>query len=421
MPCGATSRRRGSSGKTDPYTEQKSGRIFMTSRPYNEQYTAEAANVATGADVSAIEGMAGKLAFEETGDFFDLLAAADYSLAVTREYEHFLLAMDGTPAGPLQSAFPLPHPSGFWFDRATRALTVASTRTPNILLWFTPHVADAKNREIMPADYEAPAGRTVFLPRQARYLPGSLYIHELIKFGDDFYATVTGHNFLAKLTLEHGWERVWWPHAVDGLGPDAFNQNYFQLNSIAANGSPEESFFTGFSDQTTGAKPWKQGYGPDGKGVVFSGRTRQPLYRGLTCPHSARLAGGKLWVCNSGYGSVGYIENFESHDPERTRYVEVARAPGFTRGLAIADDIAFVGLSKIIKQYEPYAPGLKSEESRCGIWAFRLSTGEFIASVSWPEGYQVFDLQLLRGVKKPMLPMDRRPSDGINPLLRFLG
>lgn len=394
---------------------------MTTSPTYSKQYTQEAANVATGVDVSALQGEAGKLSFEERGGFFDLLAEADYSLAVTREYEHFLLVMDGTSQGPLQSAFPLPHPSGFWFDPVTRALTVASTRTPNILLWMSPYDADAKVSELLPEDYRPPDDRTIFLPRQARYLPGSLYIHELIKFGEDFYATITGHNFLAKLTLDAGWERVWWPEALDGLGGESFNQNYFQLNSIAAHGSPEDSFYTGFSDLTTGAKPWKLGYGPDGKGVVFSGRTRSPLYRGLTCPHSARLAEGKLWVCNSGYGSIGYIENYETHDPLRTRYVEVARAPGFTRGLAIAGDIAFVGLSKVIKQYEPYAPGLVADETVCGIAAIRLSTGEAVASVTWPHGYQIFDVQLLKGIKRPMLPIQHRASDGINPILRFLG
>ncbi len=61
----------------------------------NRRYTSEAANVATGADVTSAGFDPKLLAFEETGGFFDLLAAADHSLFVTREYEHFLLALDG--------------------------------------------------------------------------------------------------------------------------------------------------------------------------------------------------------------------------------------------------------------------------------------------------------------------------------------
>jgi uncharacterized protein (TIGR03032 family) len=386
----------------------------------NRRYTSEAANVATGADVTAAGFDPKLLAFEETGGFFELLAAADHSLFVTREYEHFLLALDGGPDGPVQSPFPLPHPSGFWFDTATRELVVSSTRTPNILIWMSPYTDTEAGAEIRPDDVEAPAGATLFLPRRARYLPGSLYIHDVVMMGRDVYATITGHNFLAKLSMDGGFERVWWPKGLDGLGRQAFNQNYFQLNSIAVGGTPEASFYTGFSDQASGTKPWKAGYGPRGKGVVFSGRTREPLLRGLTCPHAAKLHDGKLWLCDSGFGSIGRVENFDTHDPERTRYVEVAKAPGFTRGLAFAGDHVYVGLSKVIKQYEPYAPGLNPDETRCGVWVFNWRTGETVATLSWPEGYQIYDVQVLPGVKNPRLPLASRASDGINPYLRFL-
>jgi uncharacterized protein (TIGR03032 family) len=389
--------------------------------PHNRQFTHEAANVATGADVTAAGFDPSALAFEDRGGFFDLLREADYSLAVTREYEHFLLTLDGTAEGPLQSPFPLPHPSGFWFDRTSRELVVSSTRTPNMLIWFAPFNADRHGAEIVPEDFSPPTGDTLFLPQKARYLPGTLYIHDLVKLGGAFYATITGHNFIARLTLESGWERVWWPRVVDRLGAGAFNQNYLQLNSMAAGESLEASYFTGFSDLTSGPKPWKAGYGPRGKGVVFSGRSREAIFRGLTCPHSARFHGGKLWLCDSGFGSVGYIDDFASLDSGRTRYVEVARAPGFTRGLAFAGDMMFVGLSKVIPQYEPYTPGLEPARTGCGIWAFRASTGEFLASLSWPAGYQIYDVQILHGVKRPRLPLDSRPGDGINPLLRFLG
>ena len=391
-----------------------------TTAPPNRRYTDEAANVSTGADVTTAGFDPKLLAFEETGDFFGLLGSQDYSLFVTREYEHFLLALDGGPDGPVQSPFPLPHPSGFWYDSATRQLIVSSTRTPNILVWMSPFTETDAGIEIRPEDVAAPERETLFLPRKARYLPGSLYIHDLVMMGSDLYATITGHNFLAKLSLDDGFERVWWPKALDGMGRQAFNQNYFQLNSIAVGGSPETSFYTGFSDLVTGSKPWKEGYGPRGKGVVFAGATREPILRGLTCPHAAKLHEGRLWLCDSGFGTIGYVENHASLDPSQTRYVPVAEAPGFTRGLAFAGDLVFVGLSKVIKQYEPYAPGLTPETTRCGVWAFNWRTGDLVATLSWPEGYQIYDVQVLPGVKNPRLPLASRASDGINPYLRFL-
>lgn len=394
---------------------------MSSDKPYNQQYTRETANVSTGADVTAAGFDTSLLDFEDHGGFFGLLADVDYSLVVTREYEHFVLALDGHRDGPVQSPFPLPHPSGIWFDKASKGLTVASTRTPNILVGFTPFDPSEQNFDIVPDDVTVPQDQTVFLPRQARYLPGTLYIHDLVQMGGAFYATITGHNFLARITQDRGWERVWWPKMLDGMGKEAFNQNYFQLNSIAVNGSPEKSFYTGFCDLTTGGKPWKDGFGPDRKGVVFAGESREAIYRGLTCPHSARLHQGRLWVCNSGYGEIGYIDGFESLDAGQTRFVPVAKAPGFTRGLAFAGDVMFVGLSKVIQKYEPYAPGLRPDDTRCGVWAFRASTGEFLASLSWPAGYQLYDVQVMSGVKNPRLPLASREADGINPLLRFLG
>lgn len=388
---------------------------------FNKSYTVETANVAAGVE-SATKAIDPKLLqFTETGGFFDLLKQQSFSLAVTREYEHFVLALDGDAGGAIQSPFPLPHPSGMWWDAASRELIVSSTRTPNIIFWMSPFTASSACDEIRPKDVELPhANESLFLPRKARYLPGSLYIHDLVKMGDDLYATITGHNFLAKLSIEAGFERVWHPKALDALGADAYDQNYFQLNSIAVNGTPENSFYTGFSDLTTGAKPWKGDYGPRGKGVVFSGRTREPLLRGLTCPHSAKLHDNKLWVCNSGYGSIGYVENYASHDLERTRYVEVAKVPGFSRGLAFAGDHMFVGLSKVIPAYEPYAPGLETGQTQCGIYVFDWRTGAQVASLSWPEGYQIYDVQILFGIKAPRMPSTSRPSDGINTALRFL-
>ncbi|MDR3470302.1 MAG: DUF4915 domain-containing protein [Devosia sp.] len=392
-----------------------------TTVPQNRRYTREAENVAAGVEPAAAGFDDALIAFEDHGGFFELLRQSDFSLVVTREYEHFLLALDGGKTGPISSPFPLPHPSGACFAPETGELVVASTRTPNMLVWFAPYEAARHGAEILPADYSAPEERTVFLPTKARYLPGSLYIHDLVKMGDAYFATITGHNFLARLSIDKGWERVWWPRAADELGSAAFNQNYFQLNSIAAAGTPETSFYTAFSELTSGPKPWKEGYGPEGRGVVFSGETRTAISRGLTCPHSARFHQGRLWVCNSGFGSVGYIDDHGSLDPGRTRYVEVARVPGFTRGLAFSGDVMFVGLSKVIPKYEPYAPGLVPADTRCGIWALEASTGKFLASVTWPAGYQIYDVQVMPGIKHPMLPLLSRPSDGINPLLRFLG
>src|SRR5260370_1125237 len=65
------------------------------------------------------------------------------------------------------------------------------------------------------------------------------------------------------------------------------------------------------------------------------------LCRGLSMPHSPRWYGGRLWVCESGSGTLGYV------DRNTGRYEAVAAVPGFTRGLDLPGDPAFLRLAQV--------------------------------------------------------------------------
>jgi uncharacterized protein (TIGR03032 family) len=358
------------------------------------------------------------LEFDLEGPFFELLDQHAVTLVVSREYEHFVLFLGGNGGAPWQSHLPLPHPSGLFWDDHARELLLSSTRSPNQIFFLKPLVEEDYHREVVPAGIERQDG-TLFLPCRSLILPGTLYIHDLVQIRQQIHATVTGHNFLARIDPMGGWEKVWWPDCVDHLGRSAFDQNYLQLNSIAVGESPETSFFTAFSDQVGGPKPWKQGYGPRGKGVVFSGATRRVMARGLTCPHSAKQRDGRVWLCNSGYGETGFLEPTSEGETE-ARFVPVNRTNGFTRGLAFFDKYAVVGLSRVIDFYEPYAPGLAPSETVCGLVIFDLETGAEVASLTWPGGYQIYDVQALPHFAKPVFPTSVA-ADGINHALRYLG
>ena len=346
--------------------------------------------------------------------FWDLLDSLGISVVVSREYEHFVTILRGTPDEPRQSAMELPHPSGLVYDEDREELVLSSTRTPHQLLFLKPlRPADYKS-EILPADFCPPAG-TMFAPRRSLFLPGDFYLHDLVLIDGELYATVTGHNFVAKISRDGQWERAWWPACLDDLEDGAFSQNCLQLNSIAVGPTLDSSFFTAFSDQTTGAKPWKEGYGPRGKGVVFSGSLREVICGDLTCPHSAKLREDQVWLCNSGYGEVAIL------DPDTSDLEIVCRLPGFTRGLAFAGCYAFIGLSKVIPKYEPYAPGIRAEESQCGVAILDLSTGEIVAQLTWDSGYQIYDVQILPGYPDALLPSREDGIDDVNPYLRYLG
>ncbi len=169
---------------------------------------------------------------------FDLLGGIGASLAVTREYEHLFLML-GTDAAdkPVQAAMPIPHPSGISYNADTRKLTVSSTRSPNIIISMSPYEATALGDAILPVDFEHSIedGGTLFLPRQSRFLPGSLYIHDLVESGGETLRHPDRPQHAGQAEHGRGWEPVWWPSVIDAVGEDKFRTNFFSsIRSLSA-------------------------------------------------------------------------------------------------------------------------------------------------------------------------------------------
>jgi uncharacterized protein (TIGR03032 family) len=303
------------------------------------------------------------------------------TLFVTREYEHLVIALSGRKT----SFFPLPHPSGLAVDRVEERVHIASTRNPNQVYTFQPLTSLLPRTDVkLPAQPGTP-----LMPATTAYYPGSLYIHDLTVLGTGggtrgVYANAVGHNAVVRLLERNRFERVWWPHCIEVNGAPVFTQNHIQLNSIAAGKTLAQSYFSASSDKIGKLRPGHLNYPVDGRGVIFSGATAEPICTGLTRPHSARLRGREIWVDNSGYGEVGFVE--------KGRLQVVRKMPGWTRGLCLIDDIAFVGTSRIIPKYARYAPGLDASSSVCGIHAVSCKTGELLGSLEWPYGNQIFSI-----------------------------
>jgi len=178
---------------------------------------------------------------------------------------------------------------------------------------------------------------------------------------------------------------VWWPRSIEGRNSPLFGRNVLQLNSIAAGPDLAGSFFTASAEAPGRRWPGDPRFPTDRRGVVFSGRTRDVVARGLTRPHSARLHQGCLWLDNSGYGEWGRI---------RSGKLEVVRRlPGWTRGLGFHGDLALVGTSRVIPRFRSYAPGLDLGKSRCGLHLIDASSGTALGSLIWPRGNQIFAIE----------------------------
>jgi uncharacterized protein (TIGR03032 family) len=339
------------------------------------------------------------------GPFWDLLRETGLTLFVTREYEHLLIALDGSGKGPVQSHLRLPHPNGMAWDARRHVLYVASTRNPNGVFELAP-IEGAVPGAQLPDD-----ALGTFVPIGSRQLPGALYLHDLALIGKRLHANAVGMNAVVELPDSGGFRPVWWPACIGpkrsgrGAQKPLFAPNHLQLNSIAAGRDLASSCFSASVAEPSARRPGHHNFRVDRRGVIFSGRTRQVLAGGLTRPHSARFRGRQLYVDDSGYGRLCRV----SGDGVET----VAQLPGWTRGLCFAGDIAFVATSQVLPRFHHYAPGLDPERCECAVHAVELKTGRRLASLVWPSGNQIFAIEgvpskLARGL--PFRPGRRAAS-----------
>jgi uncharacterized protein (TIGR03032 family) len=326
------------------------------------------------------------------------------TLLVSREYEHLLLAMRCDERGPSVTYLPLPHPSGLAVDRRRGLVHVASTRNPNQvydLMVALPRAACNGTRPMA-----AP-----LVPVRTRFYPGSLYLHDLALVGGQLHANAVGSNAVIRLEKDGRYRRAWWPRCIETPAGPAFDRNHLQLNSIAAGGDLRGSFFSASTATLSARRPGHRNFPVDGRGVIFSGATREPVVGGLTRPHSARLRRGRLWVDNSGYGEVGLIDD--------GKFAPVARLPGWTRGLCFREDVAFVGTSRVLPRFRHYAPGLDERASWCGVSALDLRRGTVLGSVIWPYGNQVFAVEWLPASRTTGFPFNAGSKRAIARERRF--
>jgi uncharacterized protein (TIGR03032 family) len=140
-------------------------------------------------------------------------------------------------------------------------------------------------------------------------------------------------------------------------------------------------------------------------GVLLDVGSGEVITRGLSMPHSPRWYAGRLWVCESGTGTLGFI------DPHTRRYEPVAEVPGFTRGLDFAGNFAFVGLSQVRESAVfsgiPITQRLSEHERTCGVCAIDLTTGIVVALLRFETAVQeVFAVTALPGRRYPELIND---------------
>lgn len=330
---------------------------------------------------------------EYTRSLPPLLGQLGVSLLVST-YQAGKVAAVGVAAGELTLSY-------HNFDRAMGlavkpdALAVAA----RALVWFLPAAPDLAPRV-------EPAGRhdACFLTRSAHFT-GEIQVHELAWAGDELWLVNTAFGCLCTLDGRHSFVPRWRPPFLTALAAD----DRCHLNGLAvADGVPK--YVTALAETDT-----PQGWRADKvhSGCLIDVASGQTVARGFAMPHSPRVHRGRVWMLHSGAGQLVLV------DPARGRAETVTELPGYTRGLALYDRFAFVGLSKIRETATfggmPIAE--RRPELRCGVGVVDLGTGRLAAHLEFVTGVEeIFDVQVVPGARCPALSGPYASLDGAAPI-----
>ena len=248
-----------------------------------------------------------------------------------------------------------------------------------------------------------PAGKhdACFLPRVG-HATGEVLIHELAwargrgqEEEPELWFVNTRFSCLCTLDRTCSFVPRWRPPFITALAP----QDRCHLNGLGlVNGHVRYVTALGETDTVGGWRANKK----DG-GVLLEVPTGAVVLRGLSMPHSPRWHRGRLWLLESGTGTLGTV------DLAAGRYEPLAEVPGFTRGLDFHGDLAFVGLSQVRESavFGGIPLTRRPAERACGVWVVDTTTGRTVAFLKFEDAVQeIFAVQVLPGARFPDLIND---------------
>jgi uncharacterized protein (TIGR03032 family) len=238
-----------------------------------------------------------------------------------------------------------------------------------------------------------PKGRhdACFLPRSTHHT-GDIFIHEMAWAGDELWFVNTRFSCLCTLDRSHSFVPRWRPSFISALAPE----DRCHLNGMEiVDGRPRYVTALGNTDARGG---WRENKARGG--ILIDTPSGEFVAQGLSMPHSPRWYRGRLWVLESGTGTIGQI------DLTSGRYQSVAELPGFTRGLSFLGRYAFVGLSQVRETavFSGIPITERLSERISGVWVVDIITGQTVAFLKFVDAVQeVFAVQVVPNMRQPEL------------------
>lgn len=229
-----------------------------------------------------------------------------------------------------------------------------------------------------------------YLPR-ASHVTGDIDIHEM-EWDAAGVLWVVNTRFSCLCTLDRASSFVprWRPSFVSALTPE----DRCHLNGLCmVEGRPGYVTALGATDTPQG---WREDKASGG--LLIDVASGAAVSRALSMPHSPRWYGDRLWVLESGKGSLATV------DPATGALQTLAELPGFTRGLDFVGPFAFIGLSQV--RESALFSGLplveRLSERVCGVWVVDVRDGRTVAFLRFEDAVQeIFAVRALPGLRFP--------------------
>jgi uncharacterized protein (TIGR03032 family) len=250
------------------------------------------------------------------------------------------------------------------------------------VIWFLQNAREFAPRLDPPGRYDA-----CYLARRS-FITGNIQSHEMAWVGDELWIVNTLFSCLCTLDDEFSFVPRWQPPFITELA----GNDRCHLNGLALeDGRPAYVTVMAESNEPAG---WRPGKATSGCVLAIDGP--HTVARSLSMPHSPRVHDGRLWVLNSGCGTLELVDRASG------KCEAVARMPGYTRGLAFYGDYAFVGLSRI--RETAVFGGVPIAENReglkCGVGVVDMRSGRSVAWLEFETGVEeIFDVQVVPGAR----------------------
>jgi uncharacterized protein (TIGR03032 family) len=242
----------------------------------------------------------------------------------------------------------------------------------------------------------------IFIPREGR-VTGQIDIHEIAmgtpsQFGGALGAAPifisSAFNCLATISDTASFQALWRPPFITSrAGGDCCH-----LNGLAMDGS--RAAYVTMTSTSAELGGWREDRREGG--VIMDLATNEPVATGLSMPHSPRLYDGRLWVLNSGHGTLCVV------DQNNGALTEVAFCLGFARGLAFVGRYAVIGTS--LPRRNEIFEGLALDDALaktdtgpiCALQIVDIDTGQTVHWLRFEHTIEeLFDIAILRGIHQP--------------------